>query len=359
MGRYRIAVIAGDGIGPEVMAEAVKVLEALEGPDLGFELEELEAGAGCYRRTGEELPRETLEACHAADAVLFGSAGLPDVRLPDGTEIAPQLTLRIRLDLYLGLRPIKLYPGVGGLLRLAPGTAIDYVILRENTEGLYASRGAGVRVGGHVATDTLVVTRPGTARICRAAFELARRRGGAPRDGRRRVTCVDKANVLKSYAFFREVFDEVATDYPEVEAGHAYVDAMAASLVQAPDRYDVIVAENMFGDILSDLAAATVGGLGLAPSGDIGDHAALFQPSHGTAPDIAGKGVANPLATILSAGLMLDWLGRRESDEAALAGARRIDAAVAAALRGGGLLTPDLGGGATTAAVGDAVCSAL
>jgi 3-isopropylmalate dehydrogenase len=359
MGRYRIAVIAGDGIGPEVMAEALKVLGALEGSELAFELEEVEAGAGCYRRTGEDLPRETLEVCAAADAILFGSAGLPDVRLPDGTEIAPQLTLRVRFDLYIGLRPIKLYPGVAGPLRLAPGTAIDYVILRENTEGLYASRGAGVRVGGHVVTDTLVVTRPGTARICRAAFELARRRGGAPRDGRRRVTCVDKANVLKSYAFFREVFDEVATDYPEVEASHAYVDAMTAYLVQAPDRYDVIVAENMFGDILSDLAAATVGGLGLAPSGDIGDHVALFQPSHGTAPDIAGKGVANPLATILSAGLMLDWLGRRESDEAALAGARKIDAAVTSVLSGGRVLTPDLGGDAATAAVGDAVASAL
>jgi 3-isopropylmalate dehydrogenase len=359
MGRYRIAVVAGDGIGPEVVAEALKVLGALEGPDLAFELERVEAGAGCYQRTGEDLPRETFEVCQASDAILFGAAGLPDVRLPNGTEIAPQLTLRVRLDLYQGLRPIKLFPGVAAPLRLPPGTRIDYVILRENTEGLYASRGAGVRVGGHVATDTLVVTRRGTARICRAAFELARRRGGAPRDGRRRVTCVDKANVLKSYAFFREVFDEVASDYPEVEAGHAYVDALTAHLVQAPDRYDVVVAENMFGDILSDLAAATVGGLGLAPSGDIGDHAALFQPSHGTAPDIAGKGVANPLATILSAGLMLDWLGRREADEAALAGARRIDAAVASALSGGRPLTPDLGGGATTSAVGDAVASSL
>ncbi len=359
MGRYRIAVIEGDGIGAEVMAEALKVLAALEGPDLALELEEVEAGAGCYRRTGEDLPRETFEACQAADAILFGSAGLPDVRLPDGTEIAPQLTLRVRLDLYVGLRPIKLYPGVAGPLRLAPGTAIDYVIVRENTEGLYASRGAGVRVGNHVVTDTLVVTRPGTVRICREAFELARRRSGAPRDGQRRVTCVDKANVLKSFAFFREVFDEVASDYPEVEATHAYIDAMSAYLVQAPDRYDVIVAENMFGDILSDLAAATVGGLGLAPSCDIGDHAALFQPSHGTAPDIAGKGVANPLATILSAGLMLDWLGRKDADEAALAGARRIDTAVASVLSAGRAVTPDLGGGATTAAVGDAVAGAL
>jgi 3-isopropylmalate dehydrogenase len=155
------------------------------------------------------------------------------------------------------------------------------------------------------------------------------------------------------------VFDEVAADYPEVEATHAYIDAMTAYLVQAPGRYDVVVAENMFGDILSDLAAATVGGLGLAPSGDIGEHHGLFQPSHGTAPDIAGKGIANPVAAILSAGLLLEWLGRRHADAAAAAGARRVERAVAAVLGGGRVLTPDLGGEATTAAVGDAVAAAL
>ena len=359
MARYRIAVVPGDGIGPEVIAEARKVLDALATPELAFELDAVEAGAGCYQRTGEDLPRESFEVCEAAEAILFGAAGLPAVRFPDGTEIAPQLTLRIRLDLYVGLRPIKLYPGVPSALRLPDGARIDYVILRENTEGLYASRGAGVRVGGHVVTDTLVVTRPGTARICREAFELARRRSGAPLDGRRRVTCVDKANVLRSFAFFREVFDEVAADYPEVEATHAYIDAMTAYLVQAPGRYDVVVAENMFGDILSDLAAATVGGLGLAPSGDIGEHHGLFQPSHGTAPDIAGKGIANPVAAILSAGLLLEWLGRRHGDAAAAAAARRVERAVASVLGAGRVLTPDLGGAATTAAVGDAVAAAL
>jgi 3-isopropylmalate dehydrogenase len=265
----------------------------------------------------------------------------------------------VALDLYVGLRPIKLYPGVKSPLRLGDEQRIDYVMLRENTEGLYASRGAGVRVGSHVATDTLVVTRSGTARICRQAFELARRRAGAPADGQRRVTCVDKANVLKSYAFFREVFDEVAADYPEIEATHAYIDAMTMYLVQAPSRYDVIVTENMFGDLLSDLGAATVGGLGLAPSGDIGDHYGLFQPSHGTAPDIAGKGIANPLAAILSAGLMLKWLGRRDGATALQAAGRRVETAVEAVLREGRVLTPDLGGRASTSAVGDAVAAAL
>jgi 3-isopropylmalate dehydrogenase len=173
------------------------------------------------------------------------------------------------------------------------------------------------------------------------------------------VTAVDKANVLKSYAFFREVFDEVAADFPEIEAEHRYVDAMAMYLVQAPSRFDVVVTENMFGDILSDLAAATVGGLGLAPSGDIGDHYALFQPSHGTAPDIAGKGVANPLATILSAGLMLGWLAERDGDEATMRAAHRIEAAVSAVLAAGRALTPDLGGRASTWITGDAVAAAL
>ncbi|MGH7268233.1 MAG: isocitrate/isopropylmalate family dehydrogenase, partial [Candidatus Rokuibacteriota bacterium] len=171
--------------------------------------------------------------------------------------------------------------------------------------------------------------------------------------------CVDKANVLKSYAFFRRVFDEVAADYPEIEVEHAYIDAMTAYVVQVPARYDVVVTENMFGDILSDLAAATVGGLGLAPSGDTGDHHGLFQPSHGTAPDIAGKGIANPLATVLSAGLMLEWLGRRHGDEDAGAAARRIEGAVAAVLQAGRPLTPDVGGEAGTTAVGDAIVAAL
>jgi 3-isopropylmalate dehydrogenase len=165
--------------------------------------------------------------------------------------------------------------------------------------------------------------------------------------------------VLKSFAFFREVFDEIASDYPEVEAGHVYVDAMAAYLVQAPSRYDVVVTENMFGDILSDLGAATIGGLGMAPSGDVGDHHGLFQPSHGTAPDIAGKGIANPLATILSAALLLDWLAGRHGDAAAAQAARRVERAVSALLSEGRVRTPDLGGTATTVAVGDTVAASL
>jgi len=350
---YRIAVLPGDGIGPEVMREATKVLHAIAGGGLAFTFDEAETGAALYRRTGEDLPKETLALCESADAILFGAAGLPDVRFPDGTEIAPQITLRFRLDLYAGRRPIKLYPGIPTPLALPAGRTIDYVVFRENTEGLFASRGGGAGVGGDVVADSLIVTRKGTARIARRAFETAMRRG-------RRLTCVDKANVFRSYAFFRQVVQEIGADFPEVAVDTAYIDAMTMYVVQRPWVYDVIVLENMFGDILSDLGAATVGGLGMAPSGDIGDRWALFQPSHGTAPDIAGKGVANPIAMILSAAMMLRWLGERHHDAGAGSAADRIEAAVERVLsRGSPMRTADVGGQATTAAVGDAVSDAL
>jgi 3-isopropylmalate dehydrogenase len=358
---YRIAAIGGDGIGPEVLAEAVKVLEASAGDGLKLAFEHAEVGAALYRRTGVDLPRETLDLCRSADAILFGAAGLPDVRLPDGTEVAPQVTLRFLLDLYAGVRPIRLYPGVPSPLALPPGRTIDYVVVRENVEGLFASRGGGAGVGDEVVADTLIVTRRGIERVVRRAFELARRRRGRRADpaAPARVTCVDKANIFRSYAFFRKVFHEVARDFPDVETDTAYVDAMTMYVVQAPWRYDVVVLENMFGDILSDLGAATAGGLGLAPSGDIGDRWALFQPSHGTAPDIAGRGVANPLAMILSAALMLDWLGERHRDPAATRAGERIERAVAAVLAAGAVRTPDIGGRSTTREVGDAVAAAL
>lgn len=359
MSEYRIAVIGGDGIGPEVMAEALKVLRAVTGAGLSLSWEEAEAGAALWERIGEDLPKETLTLCQTADAILFGATGLPNVRYADGTEIAPQITLRLALDLYAGIRPIKLYPGVPSPLVVPDGKTIDYVIFRENTEGLFASRGGGAKVGEAMAVDNLVITRERTERIVRRAFEWSRTRTGAPADGVRRVTCVDKANMFRSYALFRQVFQEAAREYPGIEAECAYVDAMSMYLVQAPWRYDVIVLENMFGDILSDLGAATVGGLGMAPSGDIGDRWALFQPSHGTAPDIAGKGVANPLAMILSAAMMLRWLGERRADPAAAEAADRIERAVTAVLAKGAAKTRDIGGSATTSAVGEAVLKAL
>ncbi len=359
MGSYKIAVLPGDGVGPEVVAESIKVLLALERPfpKLRLLFTDHPVGAKCYQETGADLPDETLEACKTTDAILFGSAGDPNVRFADGTEIAPQLTLRFVLDLYAGIRPIKTYPGISPLLAANP--PIDYVIMRENTEGLYASRGAGVRVGDEVAIDSMVITKKGTERIVKYAFELANQRSGAPRDGKKRVTCVDKANILKSQAFFREIYDSVAEAYPETERDYAYVDAYTVYQVSRPDFYDVVVAENMFGDIISDLAAATVGGMGMAPSADVGDRYGVFQPSHGTAPDIAGQGIANPIGQILSAGMMLAWLGERNNDEDARAAAEAIDQAVGRVLKSTTSHTGDLGGKAKTSDVGDAVASEL
>jgi len=357
MGIYKIAVLPGDGVGPELIREARKVLRAVEKvfPDLQFDCKEFPTGALCYQKTGCDLPIETFEACRTSDAIFFGSAGLPDIRYSDGTEIAPQLTLRFTLDLYAGIRPIKKYAGVPAVLASDP--PIDYIVLRENTEGLYASRGGGVRIGKELAVDNMVVTRKGTERIVRYAFQLARKRNGAPADGRRRVTCVDKANVLKSMAFFRETFDRVASEFQDIITDHIYVDAAALYMVQQPQRFDVMVMENMFGDILSDLAAGTVGGMGLGPSADVSDDYGLFQPSHGSAPDIAGKGVANPIAQILSAAMMLDWLGDKKSDPHAKMGAKAIEDAVMRVLKDPRYHTMDLGGKASTERAGDAVAN--
>ncbi|MFQ5881607.1 MAG: isocitrate/isopropylmalate dehydrogenase family protein [Candidatus Methylomirabilales bacterium] len=361
MGTYRIAVLPGDGIGPEVITEGLKVLDALERavPDLRLECREYPAGAACYLSAKDPLPLETLEACRQADAIFLGAMGDPRIRMPDGTEVTPQITLRFLLDLYAGVRPIKMYPNVRGPLRCQDPGSIDLVLIRENVEGFFASTHSGILVGDQVATDTIVITRRGTERAVRFAFELCRRRKGIPLTGERVVTCVDKANVFRSYAFFRKVFDEVTTEFPDIHSNHVYVDAMALYLVQRPGDFDVIVAENLFGDILSDLGAGLVGGLGMAPSADIGDRHAVFQPAHGSAPDIAGQGMANPLAAILSASMMLDWLGQRYQDSAASKAAELLEHAVVQVLKEGRVKTRDLGGKASTAQVGDAVATYL
>jgi 3-isopropylmalate dehydrogenase len=344
MKTYRIAVVKGDGIGPEVIDCALEVLAEARRAVSGFgvELIEAPAGAGTYREQGQALPAASLSACRAADAILLGACGLPDVRYPDGTEIIPQVTLRIELDLYAGIRPARRLEGAPG--PLAGDPAIDLVVVRESTEGIFASLGGGIVLGDQLATDTQVITRRGTERVVHSAFRLARRRGRA----HPRVTCVDKANILRSFAFFRKVFDEVAAEYPDVAADHLYVDAAAMELVRRPERFDVLVTENLLGDILSDLGAGLIGGLGVAPSADLGDRHAVFQPCHGTAPDLIGKGVANPLAAILSVVMMLDHLADTHDDPAPAAAARRIEKAVTVALASGDARTADLGGHATT-----------
>ena len=353
---YEIAVLKGDGVGIEVVDEALKVLCALQardGPALSFA--EFPCGANCYLEKGDPLPETTLQGCRNAHAVLVGAMGLPEVRWPDGTEMRPQVDLRVKLDLYAGVRPIYLYSAEHTPLKGLQAGAIDFVVLRENVEGLFAAMNAGIELRGEVAVDSMVITRSGTERVVRYAFELARERGKDPM----RVTCVDKANIFRSMAFFRNIYDEVAQDFPDVRRDYAYIDALVLYLVQRPHTYDVMVMENMYGDIVSDLAAGLVGGMGMAPSGDIGDDAAVFQPSHGTAPDIAGTGVANPVAAILSAAMMLRWLGVRHGDRGLEDGGRRIEAAVRRVMGVAGMGTPDLGGGMSTQDLGNEIVKAL
>jgi len=344
MRTYRIAVVEGDGIGVEVVRGALDVLAEAQRVTSGFALDFVAApaGAGTYLEQGEALPAATLATCREADAIFLGACGLPDVRYPDGTEIIPQVTLRIKLDLYAGIRPARALAGVP--IPLAGNPPVDFVVVRESTEGIFASLGGGIVLGDALATDTQVITRRGTERVVRAAFRLARRRA-RPQP---RVTGVDKANILGSFAFFRKVFDDVAAEFPDVAADHLYVDAAAMELVRRPERYDVLVTENLLGDILSDLAAALVGGLGVAPSADLGDKHAVFQPCHGTAPDIAGQGIANPLAAVLSGVMLLDHLADAHDDPSPRAAARRIESAVIAALAAGEAQTGDIGGRAST-----------
>ena len=358
---YEICVVDGDGIGPEVCQATLRVLEAAFGEALPLRFSEHPAGAQHFLKTGDSFPRETFEACHGADAILHGAASIPGINHPDGTEAGLDftLTLRSKLDLYANVRPIKLHPGVRSPLRDATPGAIDYVIVRENSEGLYAARGAGSLLRDEVAIDPLVQSRKGIERIVRFAFELARSRDGAPEDQRRRVTCCDKANVLRSYAFFRSVFDEVAAQYPDIEAEHVLIDAMTVHLINRPSHYDVIVTENMFGDIISDLGAATIGGMGMSPSAELGDGNGFFQASHGSAPDIAGKGIANPYGTILAAAMMMNWLGLRHADWRLIDAGKRIEASVTYALAEKSVLSRDIGGTAGSLEITEMVCAGL
>jgi len=354
---FHIAVLPGDGIGPEVMAPALAVLRRIEAttPNLKFRFSKGAAGAGHYQETGKSMPESTIKLCEEADAILLGACGLPSVRYPDNTEIMPQVELRFIFDLYAGVRPARLVPGVPSPIVGAHERSIDFVLIRESTEGLFASMAKGV-VSHDEARETLVMTRRTCERLFDFSLRLAARRKARGHKGL--CTCVDKANAFKAYAWFRSVFDERAKNFPDVATDHVYVDACAALMLRRPWDFDVMVMENMFGDILSDLAAGLVGGLGMAPSADIGDTHAVFQPCHGTAPDIMGQGKANPTAMILSAALMLDWLADKHDHPPAAAAAQRIERAVDAAYAGG-IKPMEFGGGDGTSAIAKAVVKAL
>ena len=339
----RIAIIPGDGIGTEVTAQAVRVLRTLdEAHGLGLDLVEWELGADRYLETGVTITDEEMDRLGSDyDAIFLGALG--DPRVP-GNEHARDilLGLRFRLDLYVNLRPVRLFRAGDSPLRAATPEALELVVFRENTEGAYVGMGGVFKADtpSEVAVEEDINTRSGVERIIRAAFEHAAGRG-------LRVTLVDKANAMRHAGqLWRKVFDVVGAEYPAVHRDAMYVDALAMDLVLRPERYQVIVTSNLFGDILSDLAAGLVGGLGMAPSANLHPgRIGLFEPVHGSAPDLAGTDRANPFAAVLTAALMLRHTGH---DGAAL----RLEDAVVAALDAGAT-TPDLGGELGTAAVGD------
>lgn len=345
-----MALIPGDGIGRDVIAEGVKVLKAAEEASGGFriEYEELPWSCAYYLEHGRMMPEDGLKTLEEFDAIYLGAVGFPSL-VPDHVSLwGLLLPIRKTFDLYVNLRPCRLLPGTRGPLRDKGPEDIDFVCVRENTEGEYAGVGGRVYSGTQheIAIQEIVFTRHGVERIMRYAFELARR------EGRKKVTSVTKSNAMQyNMVFWDEVFQQVSADYAEITTDQIHVDAMAARFVRNPELLDVVVASNLFADILSDLAGALQGSLGIPPSANMNPDRkvpAFFEPVHGSAPDITGKGIANPIATVWAGSMMLDFLGERET-------ATVLMGAIEAQTAEGTLLTPDLGGTGTTWEVGDAL----
>lgn len=347
MKKFRIAVYPGDGIGPEVTEQAIRVLRAVQAKqtEWSLDLTEFPWGVKYFRETGLVAPENYADVLRPYDAILLGALGWP-AEVPDHVSLAPLITLRQRFDQYACMRPAKLLPGVRSVLAGKGPAEIDMVVIRENSEGEYVDNGGRIRRGtpDEFAVQTAVHTRKGIERILRFGFEVARTR-------RKRMTMITKSNALKhGYVLWDDVLDEIEPQYPDVTTDKQHADAAAMNMVRRPESFDVVVASNLFGDILTDLAGVIAGGLGLSPSTNTNPERtfpSMFEPVHGSAPDIAGKGIANPIAAIQSAAMMLDWLG--------LAGAA---AAVSVAIEktlAAGHRTPDLGGKLSTSEMGDAV----
>jgi 3-isopropylmalate dehydrogenase len=347
---FDLAVIGGDGIGPEVVAEGLKVLDAAAGPG-AFSLTHYDLGAERWKRTGEVLPDSVLAELDAADAILFGAVGAApgDSQVPSGLlERGLLLRLRFAFDHYVNLRPSRLFPGVATPLdpSVVAGREVDFVVVREGTEGLYCGNGGVVRTGtpAEIATEVSINTAYGVERVVRDAFERATRR-------RNKLTLVHKHNVLvHAGGLWNRQFGALAAEYPGVTTDYLHVDAATIFLATDPSRFDVIVTDNLFGDIITDLAAAVTGGIGLAASGNINPertHPSMFEPVHGSAPDIAGQGKADPTAAILSVSLLLDHLGLPEE-------AARVEKAVITDLAGRTRGEPR-----STAQIGDAIAASV
>jgi len=368
---YDLVLLPGDGIGVEVTTHARQLLEVITaGTGVGFALDEIPCGGKFFLEHGSrDWPEDAEQRCRAADAILLGAVGWNGA---DGAPVtmrdaqgnqkmagwSPVIGNRIQLDLYANVRPVRCLPGTkhglsGAFRNVWSPQTVDMVIVRENTEGLYA--GISERTPDR-ATDLRVITRRASERVIRAAFELSRQRArGAPGDGKRRVTCIGKHNVLAGCRLFLEVFREVANGYPDIEPDVAIVDSFAMFVLTQPERYDVCVTTNLFGDILTDLASVLQGGMGMAVGCNLGDDHAMFEPIHGSAPPLAGKDRANPMAMLLAAGEAMAWLGRQFADDRLIRAHRAVEAAVAALVERGEPLTSDLGGTAPQSIVAEAV----
>ncbi|MCC6751404.1 MAG: isocitrate/isopropylmalate dehydrogenase family protein [Deltaproteobacteria bacterium] len=376
--KIHVVALPGDGTGPEVMAQGLRVLRAVGArSQVEFAVEEIPCGGQFYLQHGRrDWPEGTEERCAAADVILLGAVGWPTasgspVTMENGQMAgwSPVIGNRMRLDLYANVRPVKLYPGVahrihGERRRVWEPEKVDLVIVRENTEGLYCGVGGVLGSGrARVASDVRLITHAASERVIRYAFELSRRRGrGAPKDGRRRVTCIVKDNVLRGCQLFVDIFRTVGQDYPDVEKDVAIVDAFTQWLLGQPEYYDVCVTTNMFGDIVTDLASVLQGGMGMAVGCNVGDEHAMFEPIHGSAPRHAGQDKVNPMAMILAVAESLRWVGERKQLPKLVAGGDEVEAAVKAVLRRGEPLTYDLVGeerAAPMSKVTDAVLAAL
>ena len=343
MKKFKIAVMPGDGIGTEITIPSLNLIQQV-GKSFGVQLDEeiVEAGANLYLRTGDAFPEENFQQAASADAIYLCAMGLPDVRYPDGTEIGPQHDLRKRLKLYAGVRPCITQPNLPLPLKDPRSEHLDFVIVRESIEGIFAYPRKSQLDSPDAAFNLIKVTREISEKLFNYSFQLARTRKAQGKKGK--VTCIDKANVLSSMYFFRSIFDQVKEKYPDIAADYSYVDAAALTMVRKPWEFDVCPTENQYGDILSDLASGLMGGMGMAPSAEIGDHNAVFQPCHGSAPDIAGTGKANPTGMILSGAMMMEYLADKfEYPEATKAG-EIIRQVVTNAYAEGSILPYELGG---------------
>lgn len=377
--KVHIVALPGDGTGPEVMAQGLRVLGPISAATgVRFEVEEIPCGGQYYLKDGQrDWPEGSEERCEAADVIFLGAVGWPDangapVTMKNGQMAgwSPVIGNRTRLDLYANIRPVKLYPGVahrihGKNKRVWDADKVDLVIVRENTEGLYAGAGGILGPGGreHVAIDTRIITREASERVIRKAFELSRKRGrGAPKDGKKRVTAIVKDNVLRGCQMFARIFREIGEEYPDVEKDVAIVDAFTQWLIGQPEYYDVCVTTNMFGDIVTDLASVLQGGMGMAVGCNVGDEHAMFEPIHGSAPKHAGKDKVNPFAMILAVREGLKWVADKKGLPRVGEAADKIEVAVTSILERGYPLTYDLAGEANAAPmskVGDAVVAEL